>query len=129
MNFFVHWLDKNGEKELITCNLNGEILPGVIRNSILELSKKWGIKTTEREFSIHEVIEAHNEGRILEAFGTGTAAIVCPINSMNYKGNKYNLLKDPNKPLGELSGRFYNYLLDVQTGVIKNNEWISSIHI
>jgi branched-chain amino acid aminotransferase len=129
MNFFLYWVNKNGEKELITCNLNGEILPGVIRDSVLQLSKKWGIKTTEREFTIQELIEAQQEGRIFEAFGTGTAAIVCPVNNINYKGENYNMLKDTSQQLGELAGRLYNYLLDIQTGVIKDQEWISSIDI
>lgn len=92
MNFFLFWINKAGEKELITCSLNGQILPGVIRNSVLELAKKWGIKTNEREFKIQEVIEAINEGRVLESFGTGTAAIVCPIKTMTHNGKvKINL--------------------------------------
>ena len=94
MNYFVYWINKQGEKELITCNLNGEILPGVIRNSVLELANKWGIKVSEREFKIQEVIEACEEGRILESFGTGTAAIICPIKTMTYKDKvKYYFFK------------------------------------
>ena len=86
MNFFLYWINKEGQKELITCSLNGTILPGVIRHSILELAEKWGIRAVEKEFTIHEIIDAVKEGRILEAFGSGTAAIICPIKTMNYKG-------------------------------------------
>ena len=86
MNFFVYWVNKQGQKELVTCNLNGTILPGVMRHSILELAKKWDIKCVEREFTIHEMIQAVEEDRMLEAFGTGTAAIICPIKTMNYQG-------------------------------------------
>lgn len=87
MNYFLYWINKQGEKELITCPLNGQILPGVIRKSVMEIAQKWGVKVTEREFTIHEVVDALNEGRVLESFGSGTAAIICPIRSMYYKGN------------------------------------------
>lgn len=92
MNFFVYWINKKGEKELVTCNLNGTILPGVMRQSILDLAKKWDIKATEREFHVEEIIQAIEEDRMLEAFGTGTAAIICPIKTMNYQGKVKYLL-------------------------------------
>jgi branched-chain amino acid aminotransferase len=86
MNFFVHWVNEKGEKELITCPTDGLILPGVMRNSIIELAKEWGVKVTERHYNINEVLKAINEGRVLEAFGSGTAAIICPIKNVTYKG-------------------------------------------
>lgn len=86
MNFFVYWINKQGEKELVTCHLDGTILPGVMRDSVIELAKEWGIKVSEKEFYIQEVIEAIKEKRMIEAFGTGTAAIVCPIKSIHYNG-------------------------------------------
>jgi len=53
MNFFVYWYNSEGEKELITCPLDGTILPGVTRKSILDISKKWGqFHVTERKFKI-----------------------------------------------------------------------------
>ena len=53
MNFFVYWLNENGEKELITAELDGTILPGVTRDSILDLTRSWGeFKVTERVFNI-----------------------------------------------------------------------------
>ena len=85
MNFFVFWTNKQGEKELVTCHLDGTILPGVMRDSVIQLAKEWGIKVSERDFYITEIIEAIKEKRMIESFGTGTAAIVCPIKSINYK--------------------------------------------
>lgn len=85
MNFFVYWINKQGEKEIVTCHLDGTILPGVMRDSVIQLAKEWGIKLSEREFYITEIIEAIKENRMIEAFGTGTAAIVCPIKTINYK--------------------------------------------
>jgi len=86
MNFFVFWTNKKGEKELVTSSLDGTILPGVMRDSVINLAKEWGIKVTERDFYIHEIIDAIKENRLIESFGTGTAAIVCPIKTIHYKG-------------------------------------------
>ena len=126
MNFFVHWTNKQGEKELITCPLDGTILPGIMRDSVITLCKEWGIKVTERHFTIHEILDALKEGRFHEAFGTGTAAIVCPIKEISYKNTPYALFKDPNQNVGELGKKLYDTLLDIQTGVVKH-PWSRSI--
>ena len=63
MNFFVYWINELGEKELITCNLDGTILPGVTRDSILALARDWNeFKVSERVFTIHELTKALDEG-------------------------------------------------------------------
>ena len=86
MNFFVYWVNKKGEKELITSSLDGTILPGVMRDSVINIAKEWDIKVCERDFTIHEIIDSLKEDRFIEAFGTGTAAIVCPVKEISYKG-------------------------------------------
>lgn len=90
MNFFVFWKNEDGEDELITPPLDGTILPGITRQSIIELMRELGeFKVTVRNFKIHEVMKAVNEGRIYEAFGAGTAAIVCPVQSFKYGDKVY----------------------------------------
>ena len=64
MNFFVYWTNKEGKKELITCNLNECVLPGITRQSVIEISKKWNITVTERMFHINELVDAINENRV-----------------------------------------------------------------
>ena len=64
MNFFVYWKNNHGHLELVTCPLDGTILAGVTRDSIIQIAKEWGINVVERHYSIHEVIEASNEGRV-----------------------------------------------------------------
>ncbi|WP_250668441.1 aminotransferase class IV, partial [Escherichia coli] len=59
--------------------MNGSILEGITRNSVLELLKHWGIPVTERKISIDELIEAHQSGELEEIFGTGTAAVISPV--------------------------------------------------
>ena len=90
MNFFVFWHNEKGEKELITCPLDGTILPGVTRDSILQITKKWGeFKVTEKQFKIDELIKALKEKRVIEAFGAGTAAVVSPVKKLHFKGEDF----------------------------------------
>ena len=103
MNFFVFWVNEHGwlptitrqtninapekgEKELVTPPLNGVILPGVTRSSVLDLARAWGeFKVSEREFTMNDILKAIKEKRLLEAFGAGTAAIISPVNGINFK--------------------------------------------
>lgn len=65
MNQFFFWKRKDGKNELITAPLDGTILPGVTRDCILRLCRQWGeFEVTERPYTIHEVIEAVDEGRV-----------------------------------------------------------------
>ena len=61
---------------VITPKLTGTILPGITRDSVIEIVKDWGIKMSERSLSIDEVIQAAKNSRLKEAFGTGTAAVI-----------------------------------------------------
>lgn len=87
MNFFVFWKNEDGIDELITPPLDGTILPGITRDSIITLCTELNeFKVTKRMFKIQEMIKASKEGRIYEAFGSGTAAIVSPVKSYSYDG-------------------------------------------
>lgn len=80
MNFFVFWKNEQGEDELITPPLDGTILPGVTRDSILTLCKELKqFKVSTKPFKIQELMKAAAEKRVYEAFGAGTAAIVSPV--------------------------------------------------
>jgi branched-chain amino acid aminotransferase len=69
----------------ITPPLSGTILPGVTRDSALTLLREMGIPAEERQISIDEVLSAHAAGKLTEAFGAGTAAIVAPIACIRYR--------------------------------------------
>jgi hypothetical protein len=70
MNCFVFWKNEQGERELITPELDGSILPGVTRDSILSLARQWGeFKVSERKFTMKDLVKADKEGRIIEMFG------------------------------------------------------------
>ncbi|KAN0012512.1 hypothetical protein ACTFIV_004382 [Dictyostelium citrinum] len=118
MNMFVFWKNAQGEKELITPPLgDGTILPGVTRDSILKLTQKWGeFKITEKNFTMTELAKAVKEGRVLEAFGAGTAAIVSPIESISYKGENYNIPIDSSLNCGPLTKRISDSIMAIQYG-------------
>ncbi|XP_061555752.1 branched-chain-amino-acid aminotransferase, mitochondrial [Phycodurus eques] len=121
MNLFIFWTNQNGERELVTPPLDGIILPGVTRQSLLDLARTWDeFQVTERTMSMKELLGAVDAGRVLEVFGAGTACVVCPVGSLLYKGQTYNIPTMQNGP--DLAKRFYKELTDIQYGR-KASEW------
>ncbi|EDO35327.1 predicted protein [Nematostella vectensis] len=114
MNMFMFWINENGEKELVTPPLNGLILPGVTRDSLLALAKRWGeFKVTERTFNMQDVLMATEENRMLEMFGSGTACVVCPINRIFYQGKNIMI---PTMENLNVTKRVYDELTGIQYG-------------
>lgn len=104
MNFFVFWKNEKGEDELITPPLDGTILPGVTRDSILTLCKERNeFKVTLKDFRIQELMKACKEKRVYEAFGAGTAAIVSPVKEFVYEGEKFDIPIEEGKGAGKLA--------------------------
>lgn len=101
------------DDELITSPLTGTILPGITRDSVLQLARDRGIETVERKITIDEVFQAQENGSLKEAFGTGTAAVISPVGELCYKDNSISI--NGGKP-GELSTMFYNELQALQRG-------------
>lgn len=101
------------DQEVITAPLTGSILPGITRDSVIRLVKDWGIKMSERSLTIDEVINAANDGRLREAFGTGTATVISPIGQITYKGQDYTVAGEK---MGEISKRLYNEIVAIQYG-------------
>ncbi|XP_054907792.1 branched-chain-amino-acid aminotransferase, mitochondrial isoform X2 [Poeciliopsis prolifica] len=121
MNLFIYWTNTNGERELVTPPLDGIILPGVTRQSLLDLGRTWGeFKVTERTMGMKELLQALDAGRVLEVFGAGTACVVCPVGNLLYKGKTYQIPTMQNGP--DLAKRFYKELTDIQYGR-KPSEW------
>ncbi|KAJ3219543.1 branched-chain-amino-acid aminotransferase [Dinochytrium kinnereticum] len=122
MNLFVLWKLPNGETELVTPELDGTILPGVTRDSVLSLAKTWGeYKVSERPVRMAEVVTAIEEGRLLEMFGSGTAAIVSPIKNINYKGKDWAIpldLNDKTAQAGPFTKKVAETIMGIQYGEI-----------
>ncbi|KAL3276599.1 hypothetical protein HHI36_011971 [Cryptolaemus montrouzieri] len=88
MNIFILYTDDNGDKVLATPPLNGLILPGVTRQSIIDLAFQYkDIRVEEKLITMNDVINLRRRDRILEMFGTGTACIICPISTIDYLGD------------------------------------------
>ena len=103
------------EDEVVTPELDGSILAGITRKSCIELLKDWGIKVTERKFSVDELVESVKSGKLKEAFGTGTAAVVSPIGEMKLGGE---IEQVGDHKIGELTLKLYNTITGIQTGVL-----------
>lgn len=103
---------KIGE-QLVTPPLEGSILGGLTRNSVITLAKSWGIDVVEKKITINEVIAANTDGSLKEVFGTGTAAVISPVGELYYKG-KSNIIN--NGETGELSARLFSELQAIQNG-------------
>ena len=103
--------------EVVTPALEGSILPGITRDSVIALLKHWGIKITERKVAVQELFDAHANGKFEEAFGTGTAAVISPIGEFNWNGN---VIKLSDGKIGELSLKLYETLTGIQNGLVKD---------
>lgn len=110
---------------IVTAALEGTILPGVTRMSILQLAKDMGIKIEERQLSVSELMEAGESGALQEAFGTGTAAVVSPVGKLTYKGKAATV---NNGQIGELTQKLYDTLTGIQTGSVSDKYgWVVKV--
>ena len=75
-------------------------------------------KVTERKISIDELAKAYDDGKLEEAFGTGTAAVISPIGHLNWGDKK--IMEINNGKIGEVSQRLYDTLTGIQWGKIKD---------
>ncbi|PYH97563.1 branched-chain amino acid aminotransferase II [Aspergillus ellipticus CBS 707.79] len=121
MNLFVALKNKEtGQKELVTAPLDGTILEGVTRDSVLALARErlapkgWTI--SERKLKMSEVAEAAEEGRMIEVFGAGTAAIVSPVRTISYQGKLVDCGLKENEEAGEIALQMKNWIEGIQYG-------------
>lgn len=103
--------------KVVTAPCDGTVLPGVTRDSVIQLLKSWGYVVEERHLSIDELMEAGRNGSLQEAFGTGTAAVISPIGELNYKGE---IIKINNFKTGEITQRLYDTLTGIQWGKLED---------
>lgn len=99
------------DDQVITSPLEGSVLAGITRDSVIQLVKGWGMKIQERALPIDEIIDAARNGRLKEAFGTGTAAVISPVGQITYRG-KDNIVAGGK--MGDLSQRLYNEIIAIQ---------------
>lgn len=105
------------DNKIITAPCDGTVLPGVTRDSILHILKDWGYEVEERHLSIDELMEAGRKGKLEEAFGTGTAAVISPVGELYYKGETVTI---NDFKTGELTQKLYDTLTGIQWGNVKD---------
>ncbi|MFX0107849.1 MAG: branched-chain amino acid aminotransferase [Candidatus Hodarchaeota archaeon] len=113
------------DDELATPPLSGTILPGITRESVLQIAQDWGVKVKERPIMIDEVLEGLDNGKVEEIFGCGTAAIIAPVGELLYKDTVY---KVSGGNIGPLTQRLYDELIGLQCGEKEDKfGWVTTI--
>lgn len=97
---------------LVTPALSGSILEGITRMSVLQLAQDMGMRVEERPFSVEELLAAGESGKLTEAFGTGTAAVISPIGELTYKDETIRLGTE----IGPVAKKLYETLTGIQSG-------------
>lgn len=97
---------------VVTPELDGSILHGITRDSAINVLKKFGYKVEERKVAIAEIVEAANNGTLDEAFGTGTAAVISPVGTINYNGKDIVI---NNGEMGKITAWLYDRITGIQT--------------
>lgn len=130
----VLWLDGNERKyveevgsmnimfkidgEIWTAPIEGTVLPGVTRDSMLHILRDWGYTVREERLSIDDLMRYGHEGKLEEVFGTGTAAVISPVGELRYKDDV--VVINDNKT-GELTQKLYDTLTGIQWGRIADD--------
>ncbi|MEK6558300.1 MAG: branched-chain amino acid aminotransferase, partial [Candidatus Margulisiibacteriota bacterium] len=108
MNIFFVYGDK-----VVTPKLNGSILQGITRKSVIELLASWGNPVEEATLDIHEIVSDIASGKLTESFGTGTAAVISPVGSLYFQGKDHII---QSAKIGQVTQKIFSALTDIQYG-------------
>ena len=103
--------------KIVTPMLNGSILPGITRNSVLQLCRDWGMEVEERRISVDELLQAQKDGKLEECFGTGTAAVISPVGKLRYKDD---VMVIGGGKIGPVSQKIYDTVTGIQLGKLED---------
>lgn len=121
MNVFFFLQAGERDFELVTPALDGTILPGVTRQSLLDIAKGFDeFQVSERTITMSEIIVANKDNRLLEMFVSGTACSVCPVNHIKYLNQDINI--PTMSRLNPLYERLHTALTEIQYGKVES-EW------
>jgi branched-chain amino acid aminotransferase len=110
---------------LVTPALNGSILPGITRDSVIKLARRWGMPVEERAVSIDEIFDAQAAGKLDECFGTGTAAVISPVGELKYGERAITI---SGNQVGPMARKFYDAITGIQYGLAKDPfGWITRL--
>ena len=111
--------------KIVTPRLNGSILPGITRDSVLKLAPQLGFEAVEDRLDVHEIFADARSGKLTEAFGTGTAAVISPVGTLAMEDEKITL---GDGGIGPIAQKLYDTLTGIQYGRLEDkNGWIEKI--
>ena len=109
---------------LITPPLDGTILDGITRRTVIELAREWHLHFQERPITMDEVVDASRNGTLQEVFGSGTAATISPVGELNYKGEPLVINERPNS----IRERMYSAITGIQYGEAPDtHNWLTQV--
>jgi branched-chain amino acid aminotransferase len=121
--FFV--LGSGGDAELVTPELTGTLLPGITRDSLIEVAREMGHTVTERRFSVDEWRRGVADGTVTETFACGTAAVITPVGEV--KARTGDFVVGDGSP-GPLTMTLRESLLDIQHGRVADTRgWLHRV--
>ena len=108
--------------KIVTPKLNGSILPGITRKSVIEICKDWGYEVEERLVSADELVEAAKNGELEECFGSGTAAVISPVGKLRFKDD---VMVINNGEIGPVSQKLCDTITGIQGGTVEDTyNWV-----
>ncbi len=121
MNIFFVYQDT-----LYTAPLDsGTILPGLTRESVIQMAKDFGYSIKEEALSMDDIVAGTKDGSLQECFGAGTAASIAPVGCLRYQGQEHII---NNFQIGEMTQKIYDQLIGIQYGMIDDSYgWIVSV--
>lgn len=112
---------------LITPKLGGTVLPGITRRSVIALADKWNVPVEERRISVDELFEAHDNNKLEEVFGAGTAAVISPVGLIHHNGKSITL--DQEK-IGPFAKKMFDNITGIQYGKKEDQYgWVHPVSI
>jgi branched-chain amino acid aminotransferase len=110
---------------VVTAPLTGSILKGVTRDSVMKLADTMGFRIEERQIAIDELVADIRAGKVKEAFGSGTAAVITPVGILGYRNESLTI---GNGGVGNLTQKLYETLTGIQYGKIPDTfGWVRKI--
>jgi branched-chain amino acid aminotransferase len=120
MNIFIRF-----KNEIATPKLTGGILPGITRESVIQILNDWEMKVTERLISMEEVISEYKKGNVLGVFGTGTAAIISEVGLLKYKNMEMTF---DSKPSNDIALKLFDKLTSIHYGLSEDKyNWLTHV--
>ena len=101
--------------KIVTPELDGTILDGITRRTVLRIAREWGYEVEERKISVDELLEAHKSGKLEEVFGSGTAAVISPVGELICgTENPVHMVLNDGK-IGPFAQKMYDYIDQLHT--------------